>query len=177
MNSIFIDMPWTDYPANGILVTSDQVKELFNIITKAFFYKYNYETLIEQGNEEEAQKYNIGSDRIFNSFIDLIVDRLLDPCARDYALGTIRNIRRNNFQKKQVRTSYETIYNMLEPGTKNFDDLRNILADSKKIIDFYYFFDKCNTTAITNKDSDIKEIITTRNIISKMSISEIRNLE
>lgn len=174
MNTIFIDMPWTDYPANGILVTSDQIKEVFNIIVKAFLCKYNYEKQREQGNILEVQKYDLNNEKVFNGFINLIIDNVLDPVARDYALATVRNIRNNNLEKRQVKQSYETIYTMLEPNSKNLENLRTILADTKKMVDFYYLFDKCNTTALTEKSSEIREIITTRNIISKMSDFEIK---
>lgn len=172
--SVFIDLPWTEYPANGIYKSADQVKETFNIIVKAFLYKFKYETA---SNKSAVEKFNLNNDRVYAEFVNLTLDNLLDPVTRDYVLATIRNIRKNNFSKKSVKISYQTLYTLLEPKSKQLNDLREFLAESQKIVDFYSLFNTCNTKALTPASEEIKEIVVTRNIVSEMSKFEIKNFK
>ena len=38
--SLFIDLPWSKNVAHDIYASEDQVREVYNIIVKAFIYKY-----------------------------------------------------------------------------------------------------------------------------------------
>ena len=167
-NSVFIDCPWSS-GANGIYVTSDQTKEVFNLLVKIFLSKYKCEKLLEQGEVIKAKQYDLNDIKVFNKFVDLAFDNILDPDAREYVLETLRVVRDNNFKKKSVKVSYYTIYKAIDPDTKKLATLRTILADNMQIIDLCYLLNKCNKTTLTNDSPEIKEINTMYNVMKDMA--------
>ena len=166
-NTIFIDCPWSN-GANGIYVTSDQTKEVFNLIVKVFLTKYKCEKLLEQGEIIKAKPYDLNDIKVFNKFVDLTFDNILDPNARDYVLETIRVIRDNNFKRKSVKISYYTLYKTLDPDTNRLATIRTMLSENMQIIDFCRLLEKCNKSTLTNDSPEIKEINTMYNIMKDM---------
>lgn len=164
--SVIILCPWSY--GNGIYVTADQTKEVFNIIVKAFLTKYKYINLTEQGKTTEAQKYDLNDIKVFNHFVNLALDNILDPDAKDYVLESLRAIRDNNAKKRSVKNSYNTIYKMIDPSSNKFSNLRSMLAENMEIIDFCKLFKMCDKVTLTSETAEIKEVSNIYSVITDM---------
>ena len=175
MSSIFIDFPWSRDPSNEIYASSDQVKVVYDIILKAFYYKYKFEKSFENGVYIEAKKYNLDDVKVFNTFVNEIIDKVLDPVAREYTLDTVRCIKSNNFKKKSVQVSYFTLYKIFEPDSIKVRNLRYMVSDAMQLIDFRSLFKTANKSALTDNSEEIKEINNTYKIVINMHKIE-RNL-
>lgn len=161
--SIFIPIPWSEFDANEMFESGDQVKEVYNIIMKAFYYKFKFEKSKENGNTFNVKQFDLSDVKIFNIFVNDTVDNILDPVARDYVLETVRQIRDNNFKKKSVYTTYKTLNEIFTPQEIKSENLSFMLANKLQIIDFCRIFKKCNKEPFTKESNEIKEILTTYN--------------
>ena len=174
MNSLIIDFPWTEteFSTNGMYVSADQVKELFTILVKAFLYKLKHETYKKNGNFIDAKPFDLTNVRVFNQFLNAVMDNILDSGTREYALETLRTIRDNDFKKKSVRMSYNTLYKLLEVGTPKFEQIKDILAESHQFIDFCRLFKICNKTTLLDNSPEILETSSSINALIEMNALE-----
>lgn len=172
--SIFIEVPWSGKVAYDMYVSGDQVKEIYDIIIKAFLYKYEFEKAGLNGSYLNVKQFDLSDVKIFNGFVNDAVDNILDPVAREYVLETIRQIRDNNFNKKTVQATYETLYKVFEPDSLRIKNIRTMLADAVQIIDFGTIFKKCNRNAFTKDSPEIKEILNTYNVMIEMHMKETK---
>jgi len=167
-NTIIIECPWTKYPANGIYLSSDQVKVVYDLIVTAFLYKCKYE---QSQNKSADVKFNLNEIRVYNKFVNESFDKILDPVARDYVLKTIAVIKENNYNKKNIKISYSTLYRLLNPESSSGKNIRKVLAESHQMIDFYRLFNICSKTALSTISPEISEIeVTWRTIIDMNKI-------
>lgn len=154
----FIKFPWTQYPANQVYVTKDQIKAVYDIIIKAFSYKFTYENGKKQGLSN-IEQYNLNKIKVYNSFVNENLAKVFDPVARDYVLTTLKNIKNNDFGKKCVVESYNNLSLFFAPSSKKCKIVRGFLADDKNhFIDFCKLFEKCNKTTLTIERGELKEI-------------------
>lgn len=158
-NTIFIKFPWTKHPANEIYVSAEQIKTAYDIIIKAFLYKYKY----EQGKKlgfRGIECYDLDNIKVYNSFVNEISTQIYDSTARDYILTTLKNIRENNYNRQCVKQSYEVLFSIFGPEEPTFKDIRNALAKNPdSFIDFCKLFEKCNRTALTVNSKETLEIM------------------
>ena len=158
-DSTFIKFPWTKYPTNGVYITPDQIKAVYDLITKALTYKYRYEQGLEYGMDN-IEKYNLDNIKVYNSFINENITNVFDPVARDYVLTTLKVIRENSFKNKSVKDSYYAFFKLFDPYSQNGKMLKTILSENpNSFINFCFLFNKCNKTTLTLNSGELKEIV------------------
>lgn len=156
--SIFINIPWSKCPSNAISITIDQVYEMYELIIKAFMFKYKHENLKERNLLDEAQTYNLNNLKVFNLFVNENLEKVSDPVARDYVLETISTIRNNNFSKDCVKNSYQTIYRVFDPNNIRRDNIKTYMARYGQFIDFNKLFQICEKHSLSDSSNEILEI-------------------
>lgn len=156
--SILINTPWSEHPSNAIHVTVDQVYEMYELIIKAFMFKYKHEKLKDRKLYDEASKYDLNNLKIFNLFVNENLEKVSDPIARDYVLETISNIRDNNFSKDCVKKSYQTLFMVFDPNNIRRDNIKVYMARYGQFIDFNRLFKTCNKVALTESSNEINDI-------------------
>lgn len=172
-SEIFIDIPWSNsYPYENA-ESGEQCKVMYDLIVKAFMFKRTFELAKENGSYLKVKQFDLNDVKVFNNFVNDSVDNILDPVARKYVLEAIRQIRDNSFRKKSVKTTYETLYKMLDPKQLMLKNMRGVLADSLKMIDFCYIFKKCNKVAFTKESPEIRAIQQTYNTVMEMTMKEM----
>ena len=170
---IFIDIPCSNSFVQEMAESGEQCKEMYDIIVKAFMFKRKFELSKESGSYLKVKQFDLNDVKVFNGFIDECVDKILDNAARKYVLETIRQIRDNNFRKKSVKTTYETMYELLNPNSYRLKNMKGVLGNSLKLIDFCYIFKKCNKTPLTKDSPEIKSIYMTYDAIMEMTMNEM----
>ena len=156
MNSIFIPFPWSENVTNEIYISEDQISAVYDIIIKAFNYKYLYET---NKNIPEAENYNLNNIRVYNSFINQNIETVYDPVARDYVLNTLKVIAKNDFKKKSVRESYEELYTLFSLQKAKQNSIKYFLCrNNNQFIDFASLFQCANIRSLSKVNGPLAEV-------------------
>ena len=173
--SIFINFPWSYSPGNEILVTSDQVKEAFKIISQSFRYRIKYEMEMEKNNQAEANKYNLNDIVVFNSFVDQTNKNILDPVANEYIMKCIRQVRDCKYTHT-CKISFQTMYNIFCKSELKQELFAEFLASNpKKFVNFLRLFQTGSKTALNTESKEIKEILTEYNKYCNKYVNNIRS--
>lgn len=177
MSNTIIDLPWSNIAVNDIHVSKGQTEIVYNLILKAFYYKYKYEMSVANGVVFEVRNFNLNDIRVFNKFVSEALDKIIDPVAKEYTLDAIRTIKDNNFRKKCVKVSYHTLYNFFDPNKDTAKTFGYLLSNEMKIIDFKRLFKQCNRIAIDSKNKEYINLINAyRDAYMRYDVNKPKNL-
>lgn len=173
--SVFIKFPWSYAPGNEIFVTSDQVKVAFKIISKAFLTKLKYEVETENGNRITAQKYDLFDIVVFNSFVEQVDKKILDPVAHEYVMKCVREIRDCKYNKN-AKVSFQTLLKLCFQDELKQELFAEFLAsDTNHFVNFYQLFKNSSKSPLTKESKEIKEITTAYNLYYDKYVNNIRS--
>lgn len=159
ITSLIIPFPSVPLIENELSTTTKERLAMYDIITKAFMFKYEYEKAKFEHKLAPIDK-NLNDLRVYGKFLSEINDKIQDPFLRDFVLSSLKNLKNNDYTRPSVRTTYETIRAWFCPDNLKGKIFRNNLASgsSYESIDFRNLFLICETTAITENSPLFKEV-------------------
>lgn len=136
---------------------------LYDIIMKAFMYKYNYSIACTLNKQSLCADQNLNDIKVYGKFLNEINASIRDQFLRTYVIDTLKNLKNNDFSKATVKQTYETVYNWFVPSSTPGKVFRGNLATGTNYasINFEAIFRLCNTKAITEDCAlfaDVKDI-------------------
>lgn len=162
-NSLVINFPSLPEIKGELETCKRERLALYDIIMKAFMYKYNYEMAREVGKQALCADQNLKDIKVYGKFLNEINDSIRDPFLRTYVIDTIKKLKNNDFSKDTVKKTYKTVYDWFVPTSTTGKIFRGNLATgtSYASINFESIFRLCNTQAITEDCAlfeDVKNI-------------------
>lgn len=159
ITTLIIPFPSVPLIANELYTTTKERLAMYDIITTAFMYKYEYEKAKFEKKLAPLDK-NLSDLRVYGKFLNQVNDKIRDPFLRDFVVSSLKNLKNNDYSKPSVRTTYETIRAWFCPDNIKGKTFRNNLAsgNSYESIDFRNLFLLCETTAVTENDPIFKEV-------------------
>ena len=159
--SLIIPFPSVPLIENELSTTTKERLAMYDIITKAFMFKYEYEKAKFEHRIAPMDK-NLNDLRVYGKFLNEINYYIQDPFLRNFVLSSLKNLKNNDYSKASVRTTYETVRNWFCPDNFKGKIFRNNLASgtSYESIDFRNLFVLCEKESITENSSIFKEVKT-----------------
>ncbi|MBE7075359.1 MAG: hypothetical protein E7376_05220 [Clostridiales bacterium] len=160
IKSLIIPFPSAPIVTNELETTTKERLAMYDIITKAFMYKYTYEKAKLQGKEYLIEDKNINKVGVFSKFLSEINKSIRDPFLREFVIASLRALKNNNYANKNVQATYETVRTWFCPDNLKGKIFRNNLAsgNSYTSIDFKTLFTECNKEPITEKSPCFAEV-------------------
>ena len=161
ITSLIIPFPSVPLVENELQTTTKERLAMYDIITKAFMFKYTYEKSKANRQPLPADK-NLNDLRVYGKFLNEINEKICDPFLRDFVLASLKNLKNNDYSRPSVQKTYETIRAWFCPDNLKGKIFRNNLASgtSYESIDFRNLFLVCETQAITENSPLFAEVKT-----------------
>lgn len=152
------------YPKEPNLATEVEVTEIerkatYDVIMKAFLYKYTYE-IKKMHRETNIECYNLNNFKVYNSILEDLNTKIHDKFTRDFVLLSLQKIKANDFSKKSVQQTYKTVSEWFATNSFKGQTFRNNILNGEPaiIINFPALFSECNTTAIKENSKCFEKI-------------------
>lgn len=164
ITTLIIPFPSVPLIENELSTTTKERLAMYDIITKAFMFKYEYEKAKFEHKLAPIDK-NLNDLRVYSKFLNEVNHSIQDPFLREFVLSSLKNLKNNDYSRASVRTTYETIRAWFCPDNLKGKIFRNNLASgtSYESIDFRNLFLICETTAVTENSPIFKEVKTEYN--------------
>ncbi|MBQ7884762.1 MAG: hypothetical protein IJ318_01535 [Clostridia bacterium] len=161
IESLIIPFPSVPQIENELQTTTKERLAMYDIITRAFMFKYTYEKAKEAHKPLPADK-NLHDLRVYGKFLSEVNEKISDPFLRDFVLASLKNLKNNDYSRPSVKKTYETVRTWFCPDNLKGKIFRNNLASgtSYESIDFRNLFLLCETQAITENSPLFAEVKT-----------------
>lgn len=161
ITTLIIPFPSVPLIENELSTTTKERLAMYDIITKAFMFKYEYEKAIFEHKIAPLDK-NLNDLRVYGKFLNEVNNSIQDPFLREFVLASLKNLKNNNYNNPNVRNTYETIRTWFCPDNFKGKIFRNNLASgtSYESIDFRNLFILCENETITENSPIFKEVKT-----------------
>ena len=158
MQSVFIYCPWSKFPGNENMITNDQIKKMFYVITKAIMFKETCESLKAQKDNSSVEGYDLNNIGIYNKFINK-AGEIIDVEARQYVIRCLQLIRLCNYKKKCAGETIKTLNALICKDEKTRSLYAEFVSENTgKFIDFLSILSRCAKEKFDFSSNEIQEI-------------------